>query len=76
MDVSLGKLQEIVKDGEAWRAAVHAKSWTHLSDGTELMTLDIHSKEISVYVYQNTCTWIFVAMFFTIVQNRKYSNIY
>ena len=23
MDVSLGKLQEIVKDGEAWRAAVH-----------------------------------------------------
>ena len=56
MDVSLGKLREIVKDGEAWHAAVHAKNWTHLSDGTELMTLDIHSKEISVHVYQNTCT--------------------
>ena len=30
MDVSLSKLQEIVKDRKAWRAAVHggAKSWT------------------------------------------------
>ena len=34
MDVSLSKLQEIVKDREAWRAAVHAvtKSWTRLSN--------------------------------------------
>ena len=34
MDVSLSKLQEMVKEREAWRAAVHvaAKSRTQLSD--------------------------------------------
>ena len=34
VNMSLNKLQEAVKDREAWRAAVHGvtKSWTQLSD--------------------------------------------
>ena len=37
-DVSLSELRELVMDWEAWRAPIHgvAKSWTWLSDWTEL----------------------------------------
>ena len=38
MDMGLGGLRELVMDREAWRAVVHgaAKSWTRLSDLTDL----------------------------------------
>ena len=39
MDMSLGKLQELLIDREPWHAAIHgvAKSWTQLRDRTELI---------------------------------------
>ena len=46
MVVSMGELRELVMDREAWRGAIHGvtKSWTWLSDWTELNWTEAHEK--------------------------------
>ena len=45
-DVSLSELQELVMNREAWHAVIHgvAKSWTQLSDWTELNLTELNTK--------------------------------
>ena len=59
MEMSLSKLQETVKDREAWHATVHgvAKSWTWLSDWKQQYKskiydtniIKVRKKEVDVY---------------------------
>ena len=55
MDMSLSELQEMVMYREAWCAAIHGvtKSWTRLSDWTELIMFSLQS--VSIRKLLNYC---------------------
>ena len=61
VDMSLGKLQELVMDREATRAAVHGftKIWTLLSYWTELNYCILHSLCNSIRSYQQRRSFLF-----------------
>ena len=71
MDMSLSKLQEVVKNREAWRAAVHgvAKSWTWLSDWTELMTNDI--EHLFIYLLVLLTSFVIISSNFLYLKKIK-----
>ena len=56
MEMNLSKLQELVMDREAWRAALHrvTKSWTWLSDWTELNEAK-NSSQVHEFAHTSPC---------------------
>ena len=66
--MNLGKLQGLMEDRGAWRAAVHgvSKSWTPLSDRTTT-TIMIHEYQHKPTDYKNDCMFAAVICYYFIL---------
>ena len=69
MNMNLSKLQELVRDREAWRAAVHGvtKSWTRLSEWTEYAEFGLLNSWMLVASHKGywpvVFCWLFCSVF-------------
>ena len=64
MDMDLGELWELVMDRKFWRAAVHGvtKSWTWLSDWSELNMLSVNWNPLLKTKKEKLCGWYLLLM--------------